>query len=435
MSKELKNITGIDIPNFPLSLTKVGDLIYFEGSLMSVYKDENNVPYIFDWVDSDSETNRWLVYQTSCRNLSDYIYKRISHYTFIQLAINDLYFLIDKDLKDNINCKIITLKYIPNSYLPKSTIYFDEEETINLETIIQTFNLQVNSKVSPEDNEFNILEEAQKNQTELINLHLKSNNSKVGYGKIRTSVLGEVLVNFQKLTTAVAISAFDGKDKTPKEKRTRRKSGQLDFAKELGETEYLYSKAASFSVFLKPIKQTFDIYDKVSSEIIADSIFTLFEVSKDLTTLKTYKENLDNGVLASYNNFLKSIREEDIMVTVQYANPSNLVTFKDRFDKIKAINIINNLKVAEVDSKEELRTSGQFTALDRTKYTFKFYSSDKEEYEGKFSSQLKGGMHTYNLKDFYNVTFEIEEVNISGKIENKENIVMVSCVKLEEDNN
>jgi len=45
-------------------LIRIGDIVNFEGPLMTLYQDQKYFDlYIFDWVDRDDTTNRWLAYQ------------------------------------------------------------------------------------------------------------------------------------------------------------------------------------------------------------------------------------------------------------------------------------------------------------------------------------------------------------------------------------
>lgn len=431
MSKKLKNILGIDIPDFNLELTRVGELTYFDGPLTSVHKDNFNSPYIFDWAEADETHNRWLVYQIEKETLEDYIFGRISHYTLINTLCNDLLFIVDKNQKGEVsNCKITSLKNIPNNYLPKSTIYFDEYESIGLEKIINSFELKDDNSSKQKIKKFNILEEAIKNDCEIINLHIKSENSKVGYGKIRSSILGEVLTNYNKLSQATALNLYDLKGKLPKEEKIRRKKGELEKIKELGETEFMYAKAASFSVFLKPIKESYTLFEDItSSQHINNSIFELFEASTNTDKLNDIKEKLNEGMLASYNNLLKEIKEQDITLLVQYANPKTNILYQDTFDSKKAFNILKNLDKLEVENNEEVKTKGIFKALDSLNYTFKFESFDEEIYIGKFSDIIKLGIFNYNLLDVYNVSFEVNQSKKSGQTNFNEKTTMVSCVK------
>ena len=433
MNKKLLNIRGLSIPNFPLELTKIGDLVYFEGSLMSVYSDNYKNSFIFDWVESNHEVNRWLVYEVEKSSLSNYIFNSIPHYNLINSPVNDLIFMVDIGPKnDVINCKITSPKNIPYKYLPKTDVVFDEEDSINLDRIINYFQLENIELLNTNDYTFDILEEARKNDSELINLHIKSKDSKVGFGKIRTSILGEVLVNYHKLNNATALSIYDEKGKLPKDEKIRRKKGELKEIKELAETEFVYAKAASFSVFLKPIKQRYELFsEKTTSEVISTSIFNLFTASEELGNLEKIKSTLSDDVLNSFQGLLKEVKENNISLSIQYANPVNEVKLSEKFDTIKATRILKNLDVLEINDSNDFKIEGVFKALDLTNYSFKFEDNEGETYYGKFSPQLQMGMHTFNLQSYYKSVITVQEIKDSGKTQMKEKVIMVSCVKTE----
>ena len=55
-------------------LTKIGDLLYFEGSLTTLFKNQKNGHlYLFDWADSDNTYNRWLVYEVQPMDILSYL--------------------------------------------------------------------------------------------------------------------------------------------------------------------------------------------------------------------------------------------------------------------------------------------------------------------------------------------------------------------------
>jgi hypothetical protein len=316
LNQDLRHIKGFKIETLPFELEKVGDLMYFDGSLMSVYKDINNNPFIFDWVDSNKEFNRWLVYQINSTSLNSYIIGESTHYNLLNNPLNSIVFVLDKDNENVIrNCQVCSPNNLPYDYLPDSGLKFEEDDSRNLELIIENFELDLTS-AQIETKVFDILEEAKKSSEELINIHIKSTNRKVGYGKIYSSILGKALTNYTDLNKATALNIYDTKAKIPIEERPRRKKGELKGIKEMGELEFVYAKAASFSIFLRPITKQTELFDnQTSSEKITQTLFQLFDASKDLETLREFKTTLNEDMLNSYNSFLKEIKEDDIAIT------------------------------------------------------------------------------------------------------------------------
>lgn len=433
MIQDLKHINTFIIDALPFELEKVGDLMYFEGSLMSVYKDLNNNPYIMDWVDSNDNFNRWLIYQIELTSLNSYIRGESTHYNLLNNPINSIIFIVDKD-KDNLtkNCQICSPNNLPYDYLPESELKFEDSDSRNLDNIIDNFQLDLTS-AQIETKEFNILEEAKKSNEELINIHIKSASRKVGYGKIYSSILGKVLTNYTDLNKATALNVFDSKAKIPKDDRPRRKKGEIKNIKELGELEFVYAKAASFSIFLRPITKQTELFDnQTSSEKITKILFQLFESSKNLDSLREFKTSLNEDMLNSYNSFLKEIKEEDISISVKYANPINGTVLIETFNSTKANIILDNLNSLEFENTREIKAKGIYKALDSIYSSFKFESLDGDVYAGKFSKQLEEGVSTFNLQDIYKVTIEVLETKKSGTKKIKEKDTIVSSIKIEE---
>lgn len=430
MKKELKNIKGFRIGKLPLVLKKVEDLIYFEGPLMSVYSDKNSMPFIVDWADSDSEINRWMIYQVERKSLAQYINREISHFQLLNSPANDIIFIVDKKEKEFVeNCIICTSNKLPYEYLPQNDIFFEQDDFIDIDKVISFFKLDELHRNADIDSHFDILEEAKKENNELINLHIKSDSRNVGPGKIYSSILGQVLTNYHNLSEATAINLFDLKEKLPPDEKTRRKKGELKNIKELAELEFIYAKAGSFSVFLRPIVKKLNLFDQqTSSERITTEVFKLFEASDDIERLKEIKSGLNQSMLTSYNTFLKEIKEQDISIGVQYANPQNEFKLSKKFNAKNAHTILSNLNSLEYEDKKEVKTKGYFKALDSITASFKFEDNEGYEYQGKFSNQLKEGIYQFNLQDYYMVTIDIIESKKSGKKKISEKEIMVSCI-------
>jgi hypothetical protein len=433
LKNTLVKINGFVIKELPFSLERVGDLMYYEGPLMSILKDNLGNAYLYDWVDSDDDNNRWLLYQITLSQLNDYINNKSSHFSLINNPVNDIVFVVDKNISGVVqNCFVCSPNKLPYDYLPETNIEFEKEDSLELEEIINVFDLSsIDSRL--ESNVFDILEEAKKSNEELINIHIKSSSRKVSYGKIYSSVLGKILLNYSNLNSATALNIYDTKAKIPKEDRPKRKKGELRSIKELGELEYLYAKAASFSVFLRPIcKQTELFDDRTSSEKITQTVFNLFKASKNPDELKEFKSTLNEGMLHSYNTFLKEIKEDDISVNVQYANPVNNLIIKDSFTSRSAKTILNNLNLLEFESSKEIGVKGNFKALDSISTTFKFESFTGDVYFGRFSKQLEEGIYKFNLQDYYQIKIKLDETKKSGTKKISEKFTIISCIKLEE---
>ncbi|MFA7273415.1 MAG: hypothetical protein WC044_06075 [Crocinitomicaceae bacterium] len=434
MKIELKHIKGIKIHQMPIEIDLIGHLIYYEGPLMSVYCDQDRNAYILDWVEKDETKNRWLLYQIEKYMLADYIFGKATHFQLINNPVNDLIYVLDKDRQGNIeNCIICTSRGLPYDYLPANYLKFEPEDAQNLETVVQYFDLSNSINIESDKDVFDILEEADKTDEELINLHIKSSTRNVGYGKINSAVLGKVLSSYNNLTEETALSLFDHNGKLPKEERPRRRKGELRDIKKLAGLEFVYARAASFSVFLRPVSQRTNLFDaQTSSEKIASKVFELFEASTSPANLGKIKSSLSESMLNSYNQFLKNIDDCNISINLQYANPNNRVVLKNELSPIKVKRILENLSKLEFENKFEITEQGKFIALDITTFAFKFQTADDDVYSGKFSSELREYVYDYNLKNEYKVLISVDQSKISGKKTISEKDTMLRCYKIEE---
>ena len=137
-------LTGYKIDNFPITkFQKIGDLDYFEGPSLSLFKsEEDNSLYLFDWVDCDNEAHRWLVYAVSPQQLTQFIARKLSRY--------DLFFGEKKvnivDLASNfrlIQAYSAKISVLPQTYFPNKNSFFDLSESpqTDMENIQKTLNM------------------------------------------------------------------------------------------------------------------------------------------------------------------------------------------------------------------------------------------------------------------------------------------------------
>jgi hypothetical protein len=122
----MEPIIGIFLAQFPYeNLSKVEDLMYYDGPILSHYKNySNNKNYLFYWVDYDSDFNRWLVWELTELDLYDYLYK---NYTLLDLIKDaSLHLLLDVDDESEYkNIHLLTNFYqIPEKYVKGADVYY-----------------------------------------------------------------------------------------------------------------------------------------------------------------------------------------------------------------------------------------------------------------------------------------------------------------------
>lgn len=124
----MKEINGIKINKLGFHPQKLGDLIYHEGPLLSLFIDKDNpdLYYIFKWSDNDQDTNRWIVTQVNALSLRAFFYKQTSLRDII--LNNPVCYCVDID--NDLNEKsvlVCSTTDLPKEYLPGEVSFFSEE--------------------------------------------------------------------------------------------------------------------------------------------------------------------------------------------------------------------------------------------------------------------------------------------------------------------
>lgn len=125
----MKNINGIEIQKLSFTAQKLGDLIYYEGPLLSLYVDTENpgLYYLYKWADCDENVNRWLIAQTNEATLRKFFSKKDSLRNII--LNNAIIYVVD--LNDNLeqtHIQVSATTELLQEYLPDVQSYFVEEQ-------------------------------------------------------------------------------------------------------------------------------------------------------------------------------------------------------------------------------------------------------------------------------------------------------------------
>ena len=125
----MKEIVGIKIPKLGFVAQKIGDLLYHEGPLLSLFIDRNtpDIYYLYKWADCDEESNRWLVFQFNIQCLRRFFYQEISLRTLLLNNPSTFVLGLDDNLSE-IDIMISATHLLPEEYLPKECSFYDEEK-------------------------------------------------------------------------------------------------------------------------------------------------------------------------------------------------------------------------------------------------------------------------------------------------------------------
>ena len=121
---------SVQIPNLPYTgLREVADVLYYEGPRIVHYKDELNNDFIYQWVDEDECSNRWLIYRTTESAIIDYV---TGIGTVQQMLPSDLDYMVVLDMKYNhendkheiAQVLLIQTILLPEDYKPLPDAYY-----------------------------------------------------------------------------------------------------------------------------------------------------------------------------------------------------------------------------------------------------------------------------------------------------------------------
>ena len=123
----MEEIKGYKLDKFPQeNLTKMRDLVYFDGPLLSYFKSRSGDNYLYYWCDVDENYNRWLIFRVSDQSLNRYLNGELSLLDLMKNPSDGFFYSvdIDNDLEYH-NILRVLPKDLPASYLPEQDSYFD----------------------------------------------------------------------------------------------------------------------------------------------------------------------------------------------------------------------------------------------------------------------------------------------------------------------
>lgn len=123
---------------FASNLVRIGDIVNSEGPLLSLFQDVSNDRfYLFDWVDSGANSNRWLIFSVSAQSIDDFVHKKITYANLFSQAINHKYFYADLLNNQTVSNLIVNeLVELPSKYFPDEGNFFSKETCPNYSKIV-----------------------------------------------------------------------------------------------------------------------------------------------------------------------------------------------------------------------------------------------------------------------------------------------------------
>jgi|GEM_PF-2019280 len=399
----MEQLNGILISkDLYFELEKIGVLLFQEFPSTVVLKNSTGEIYIQEWVDcsEDGLIDRFYFFKTNSKFLSKFLKNEISHTELVFNSLEGFVFFYDRDNDSISDLTIISIKNIPVNYIPSSHHFLITDEVVDIEKIKSFINFD---EIDTKTNLFEKVQETvYKKKTDIYNLHLIKGGG-IGFGKIKTEILGNTLTGFDNLYKSVALDIHLGKTRgavNPK----------MNDVGKYTSTEVVETLAASFSVLIKPYYNEYPIFNPLtSSELIANSIFTLLNKSTNTSNFEEVYSNFSEFTISAYKKFLKEIYNHNITLGVSYLSQTTQISYTQEYDLRLADKIITDINNFSFSKEDNFIKTGKFRALNCDTGHFTFVSNEEETFSGYMDKLIKEGSERIVFTKIY-------EIHINRKI-------------------
>lgn len=411
----MEKIEGISIKSFSLeTYRKVSDLIFFEGPLLSHFLSDKGENFLFSWVDSDENFNRWFVFRVSQEKLIDYLNGKITLLSFFLDPIDGFLYKIDVYSKGGINDPMLLYPdLIPNQYLPSEKSFYS---------------------FIPENQELDLTFYSKKYETGILQAYFQ-NRSKVLYNEIEFSLFAKSLFEMNMIFEALSDTYLRIRVATAPVTDKGKKIIDRNFVKKSTQLNYFAQAGGSFSALFKSSVLTVPIEGvKTDEDSFMEFLMGFLKSSEDLTELSETVQKVDKRIIPHYKNLLNIIINSKLKFILRYENHLTNTRFKQNLSFKKAGIIVENLEKLEYSLVDEIKMVGRFTAINiRTgTYTFEELGGNEQVSKGKFDRDRKEMVWMISFTKYYEVVIKREESKPTGSREPKKIDTIISFVQLED---
>jgi len=119
-------LNGLNINELNFSLKKQGDLLHYEGPLLSHFIGDDGKQYLLKWLDNSEVYNRWLIFNVSNESLLLFFEKKVDLRYLILNSSFDYVYVVDIDNALSYkNIKLLNSNSIPDEYLPPINSFYN----------------------------------------------------------------------------------------------------------------------------------------------------------------------------------------------------------------------------------------------------------------------------------------------------------------------
>lgn len=413
----MRHIDGYDVVGFDLnSLSLVADLIYFDGPLLSHYVSPQGDNYLFYWVDSDEECNRWMIIKINLQIIQDYVSHKVTLLSVIKERADKSVYIVDfNDDLEVQKCCFVNIDDLDNAYFPKGNSYykFEPREACDLYVLSKKYNQGV--------------------------FELRITGEGVSYGTMPLEKLSTIISSFEGIRKNIAADFIKNKKLAIDKERQRCKfitqtqetkakieSLRAQEASLKLDTSYntIYSAAGSFRILFMPKNLQLNLWQETSmADEFANEVVSFIGAGEEIDILREFARKYSSGLVKKLEDFVVGINKNRLNIELKWYddNTQNKVSYEIPHKRTN--NIIHNLSTFEYDNVEEISMIGKFYAINlrSNKYSFE---DDFGNSSGNFSNQISAGAHTINFNKIYCVKIQRRTLQAVGKKEKIKDILV-----------
>ncbi len=409
----MENINAINLASFPLkNIRKVSDLVYYHGPLLSHYVNEYGDNYLFYWVDSDDEYNRWLVIRKNINDIRNYLDKTISLFQLLQNSSDEFFYIVDIDEELNYHKTQLIPNYeqIPQKYLPKPESFYTFE---------------------PKSSKAAIDEMLVVNPNGILQATFK-NSSKVGYGTMHLEVFSPVLHHIEEMTVGLGYSFYKLKQKG--QNISGAEKPKINKSKFLKNTQFEIAgiMPGSFKLLLNPVNKQLSFQgEKSDTDNYCNYFLGFIEASFKYDQLVEYMVTVDSQVIKHYEKLLKNIQEYNLDFQLKWSNKHSNFEIESKIDPKRATIILENINRLEYDNTEEVIIVGRFIeiSLKTNHFTFLSNGDKKVECKGYFDILIKNSVVLFSFNKTYQITIKRSERKEAGQKKPKIEDLLIAFIE------
>jgi len=109
-------------------VTKLFDLEYYDGPLLSLFADANGDFYLYKWYDVAPNSHQWLVWRVQYETLLRYLNGMATEFDLLQEDLGESFYLIEFSEKSQpVVVGAIARDHALDEFLELKTVYFDPQ--------------------------------------------------------------------------------------------------------------------------------------------------------------------------------------------------------------------------------------------------------------------------------------------------------------------